>query len=207
MSANKQPGVWAALCEDTRAARDGVHAHNMNLLIINVLTTTYEATVSIVRSFLTTQSKSDFDIAGLPVDVLAIVVEHIRHNLNQPLDVAALAKLAGMSPSHFSKLFKISFGFSPHQFILHQRVERSKVLLLEGNTKIVDVAFEVGFETQAHFTTVFGNLVGVTPRQFRYQVARRSRRSEHGSLFLVPKELSVAAIKKDLSPRLGMSHV
>jgi AraC family transcriptional regulator len=99
---------------------------------------------------------------GLPPRRLARVVEHIRNNLDTPLAVRELSRIAEMSQSHFSKLFKLSTGLAPHQFVLQQRINRSKELLRQG-----DIALEVGFENQAHFTTVFGNLVGMTPRQFQ----------------------------------------
>jgi AraC family transcriptional regulator len=104
---------------------------------------------------------------GIPQRRLARVVEHIRNNLDQPLAVSELSRMAEMSQSHFSKLFKLSTGLAPHQFVLQERINRAKELLRQGNEKIVDVALGVGFENQAHFTTVFGNLVGMTPRQFQ----------------------------------------
>jgi len=59
-----------------------------------------------------------------------------------------------MSQSHFSKLFKLSTGLAPHQFVLQERINRSKELLRQDDVKIVDVALEVAFsENQAHFTT------------------------------------------------------
>jgi hypothetical protein len=56
---------------------------------------------------------------------------------------------------------------APHQFVLQERINRAKALLRQGNETIVDIALGVGFENQAHFATVFGNLVGMTPRQFQ----------------------------------------
>jgi len=103
----------------------------------------------------------------MPPRRLARVVEYIRNHLDQPLAVSALCRLAEMSQSHFSKLFKRSTGLAPHQFVLQERINRSKELLRQGNTKIVEIALGVGFENQAHFTTVFGNFVGMTPRQFQ----------------------------------------
>jgi AraC-like DNA-binding protein len=54
-----------------------------------------------------------------------------------------------------------------NQFVLQERINLSKELLRQDDAKVVDVALEVGFENQAHFTTVFGSLVGMTPRQFQ----------------------------------------
>jgi AraC-like DNA-binding protein len=106
-------------------------------------------------------------VLGIPPRRLTRVVQHVRNNLDKPLAVSALSRVAEMSQSHFSKLFKLSTGLAPHQFVLQERINRSKELLRQGNAKIVDVALQVGFENQAHFTTVFGNLVGMTPRQFQ----------------------------------------
>jgi AraC family transcriptional regulator len=95
------------------------------------------------------------------------VIQYIRENLDKPLAVSVLSTTAAMSPSHFSKLFKLSTGLPPHQFVMQERISRSKDLLRHDDARIVDVALGVGFENQAHFTTVFGNLVGMTPRQFQ----------------------------------------
>jgi AraC-like DNA-binding protein len=62
------------------------------------------------------------------------------------------------------------------QFVLEERIHRVRELLVEGNEKIVDIALGVGFENQAHFTTVFGNLAGMTPRQFQRSSERDSGR-------------------------------
>ncbi len=110
-----------------------------------------------------------------------VTLDYIRNHLDQPLAVSALCRLAEMSQSHFSKLFKRSTGLAPHQFVLHERINRSKELLRLGNAKIVDVALGVGFENQAHFTTVFGNFVGMTPRQFQ-----RSSGYERGAMYGPP---------------------
>jgi AraC family transcriptional regulator len=115
---------------------------------------------------------------GIPPQRLARIVEYVRNHLDQPLAVGALCRLAEMSQSHFSKLFKRSTGLAPHQFVLQERINRSKELLRQGNRKIVEIALGVGFENQAHFTTVFGNFVGMTPRQFQ-----RSSGHETGGMF------------------------
>ena len=122
----------------------------------------------------------------MPPRRLARVVEYIRNHLDQPLAVSALCGLAQMSQSHFSKLFKRSTGLAPHQFVLQERINRSKELLRQGNRKIVEIALGVGFENQAHFTTVFGNFVGMTPRQFQ-----RSSGYETGGMFRRALEVEV----------------
>lgn len=113
---------------------------------------------------------------GIPPRRLARVLEHVRNNLDQPLGVSVLSRMVQMSQSHFSKLFKLSTGLAPHQFVLQERIKRSKELLSKTDAKIIDVALEVGFENQAHFTTVFGNLVGMTPRQYQRSSASETSR-------------------------------
>lgn len=166
--ANKQPGVRAALCHDLYSARHGVQDDAMNLLVMGACVVTQDLACELTAIFIETSFIPQQRVFGIPKRRLARVVEHIRNNLDKPLAVTALSSMAEMSQSHFSKLFKLSTGLAPHQFVLQERINRAKALLRQGNEKIVDVALGVGFENQAHFTTVFGNLVGMTPRQFQH---------------------------------------
>jgi len=86
------------------------------------------------------------------------------------------------------QLFKLSTGLAPHQFVLQERINRSKELLRQGSTKIVDIALGVGFENQAHFTTCLGNFVGMTPRQFQ-------RSSDHETGGCSPPALEAAVVQ------------
>jgi len=165
--ANKHPGVRAALCHDLNSARQGVQDDGMNLLVMGASGLTPERACEVVGAFIHATYLRGERAFGIPPRRLARVIEHIRNNLGTPLAVGTLSRLAEMSQSHFSKLFKLSIGLAPHQFVLQERINRSKELLRKDDAKIVDVAFEVGFENQAHFTTVFGNFVGMTPRQFQ----------------------------------------
>ena len=165
--ANKHPGVCAALCHDLYSARHGVEDDGMNLLVMGACVVTRDLACALADAFLNASHLPQEQAFGIPPWRLARVVEHIRHNLDKPLGVSVLSGIAEMSQSHFSKLFKLSTGLAPHRFVLQERINRSKELLRQGGTKIVDIALGVGFENQAHFTTVFGNLVGMTPRQFQ----------------------------------------
>ena len=165
--ANKQPGVRAALCHDANSARRGVEDDSMNLLVMGASAVTDDLAWELASAFIGASYVPREQAFGIPPRRLARVIEHIRNNLDTPLAVSVLCGIAEMSQSHFSKLFKLSTGLTPHQFVLQERINRSKQLLRQGDAKLVDVALGVGFENQAHFTTVFGNLVGMTPRQFQ----------------------------------------
>lgn len=167
VSANKRPGVRAALCHDVYSARHGVEDYGMNLLVMSACVVTTEQACELADVFIQACYVPREQAFGIPPRRLARVVEYVRRNLDKPLEVSALSRIAEMSQSYFSKLFKLSTGLAPHQFVLQERINRSKELLRQDNARIVDVALGVGFENQAHFTTVFGNLVGMTPRQFQ----------------------------------------
>jgi AraC-like DNA-binding protein len=95
------------------------------------------------------------------------VVEYVDINLSSKVSLQNLAAIAGLSRMHFASQFRIATGFRPHEFVLRRRIQRSKELLRTDPTPIFEVAFAVGFQTQAHFTTVFKRFTGFTPRQWR----------------------------------------
>ncbi len=184
IAANKHPRVRAAVCHELRSAQLGVQDENVNLLVLEAQMVTHELACKLADAFISASRDPRENAFGISPLRLARVVERIRRNLDKPLEVSELSGLAEMSQSHFSKLFKHSTDLTPHQFILRERINRSKELLRQGKTKIVDIALEVGFQTQAHFTTVFGSLVGMTPRQFQ-------RTCCYGTTLAAPKILPV----------------
>src|SRR5258708_6941885 len=159
----------------------------MNLLVMGGYGLTPDWACEVASVFINSTYSPGEKAFGIPPRRLVRIVEHVRKNLDTPLGVGTLSRLAEMSQSHFSKMFKLSTGMAPHQFVLQERINRSKELLRQDDAKIVDVALEVGFENQAHFTTVFGNLVGMTPRQFQ-----RSSGRDTGGEFPPALEVEVA---------------
>lgn len=100
------------------------------------------------------------------------VLQHISHHFAQEILLEDMAAQAAISTSHFSRLFKKTIGESPHQFVLSYRVERAKEMLLQKDTPIIDIALHCGFSDQAHFSKVFKQKSGMTPKQWR--TAQRS---------------------------------
>jgi len=68
---------------------------------------------------------------------------------------------------HFAAQFRVATGTRPHDFVLHRRIERAQEMLRDRSLALVDIALCVGFQTQAHFTTVFKRFTGVTPHRWR----------------------------------------
>ena len=85
----------------------------------------------------------------------------------EPLDVAALARAARLSPAHFSREFKRAFGESPHRYLLNRRLERAASLLRTTDRPVVDICFTVGLRSVGSFTTSFGRMFGMSPTEYR----------------------------------------
>ena len=85
----------------------------------------------------------------------------------EPLTVADLAAAAGMSPSYFSRLFRRTFGESPHQYLLTRRLERAAALLRASDWSVADICFAVGWNSVGSFTTSFRRMFGLSPLAYR----------------------------------------
>lgn len=98
---------------------------------------------------------------------LDAMLDFIDARLNDPLSVDALAARAHVSRAHFNRRFRNVTGLSPHRYITLRRIEKAKVLLREPARSLAEVALDVGFCNQSHFTQVFHAFTGQTPTQFR----------------------------------------
>jgi len=105
--------------------------------------------------------------SALPKWRLRRVQTLVEQNLVRPLTLRDMAAAAGLSRMHFAAQFKAATGCSPHHYLLCQRVEAAKMLLSGTDLPLVEIALDVGFSAQAHFTTVFKRLVGETPARWR----------------------------------------
>ncbi len=86
---------------------------------------------------------------------------------SQPLDVQAVARVAHVSPAHFSRQFRDTFGESPHRYLQRRRVERAMELLRETGRPVTEICFDVGFGSLGTFSRTFGAVVGESPTAYR----------------------------------------
>jgi AraC family transcriptional regulator len=100
----------------------------------------------------------------LPRKKLARAVEYIQDQLDADLTVSGIAQAVGMSPDHFTRLFKKSTGQSPHQYVVEARVRKAKELLTTGKFTISEAAYHVGFVDQSHLTRHFKRVFGLPPK-------------------------------------------
>lgn len=104
---------------------------------------------------------------GLPAWQCKMLTNYISLNLQHRIAISDLAAVAGLSTSHFCRAFRTSFHCSPSRFVMSRRVERARQLLSETGEPLAQIAFQCGFTDQSHFTRVFHDMTGGTPRRFR----------------------------------------
>jgi len=98
---------------------------------------------------------------------LRSVTDYVGDNLSEDLLLSEIAAVANLSPHHFARSFKRSTGLSPHQYVLHRRVERAKELLKSTDLPVGIVARRVGFASPSHFSQQFKRIVGAPPSALR----------------------------------------
>jgi AraC-like DNA-binding protein len=99
------------------------------------------------------------------------VAEYVDEHLSDKITLSDLATAAGLSRMHFAAQFRAATNLRPHEYLLRRRIKRAEELLGQSTMTLVEIALTVGFQTQAHFTTVFKRFVGDTPYQWRSRAA------------------------------------
>lgn len=100
-------------------------------------------------------------------------LRYLEENLERKTAVGTLGELAGLSAHRFSSLFREVMGDSPHQYILRRRVEKAMGLLTSSEAPILEIAGQLGFHDQPHFTKLFKATIGVSPTFYRKNFRRR----------------------------------
>lgn len=112
---------------------------------------------------------------------VAKAIEHIRHNLSDPkLSVANIAGTLRINAHYLGSLFVEQVGERMSRFIVRQRVEMAKKLLVTTDWQIKRIAAETGFATAARFCHVFGKYAGTTPRTYRRHHGARGKQLTAG---------------------------
>jgi AraC-like DNA-binding protein len=91
------------------------------------------------------------------------VTDYLAAHLAEDIPLQILSDLVKLSRSYFSRAFKVSTGLAPHQWLLQARICKAKQLLLEADRPLAQIAIDVGFADQAHFTRTFRREAGDSP--------------------------------------------
>jgi AraC family transcriptional regulator len=127
------------------------------------------ATALVTHIYRTYSEKVPLDLVkgGLtPIDAQR-VLKFIEQNLQENIGLEQLASTVQLSTHYFTEAFRKTVGMPPYRFLLTRRIEKAKDLLLHSDLAPGKIAAEVGFSSQAQFTTNFRKLVGKTPGRFR----------------------------------------
>jgi len=95
------------------------------------------------------------------------LIDCIAQDLAEPIRTEGLARVAGVPPSQFAERFRRSFGTTPWQYVLRQRIAQGRRLLEETSLSITAISATVGFSSPSHFATAFGQHMGATPSAYR----------------------------------------
>ncbi|WP_432734584.1 helix-turn-helix transcriptional regulator [Maridesulfovibrio sp. FT414] len=94
------------------------------------------------------------------------IVEYMDAHLGSNLTLEDLSHEIGMSKFYFSRLFKEETGVSPYQFYLSRRLDKARHLLDEGRKSITEIAHQLNFSDQSHFSRVFRKKYGINPKAY-----------------------------------------
>ena len=112
-------------------------------------------------------NKEAYVRGGLAMYQQRLVGSYIEDHLPEQISIATLAGLAHLSPFHFCRAFKKSFGVPPHRYHTRRRIERAKEMLAKRKQSVTEIGFVVGFSETSSFCAAFRKATGLTPRGYQ----------------------------------------
>ena len=103
----------------------------------------------------------------LPRYKLQRVTDYIQDNLREELTLENISQTLSMSPYHFAHAFRQALGLPPHRYVISCRIDRAKSLLRNTDLSVTEIAHQVGYASQSHFSVAFHKVTGQTPRRYR----------------------------------------
>jgi AraC-like DNA-binding protein len=94
-------------------------------------------------------------------------LKHIEQHIEDGVSVSELSSVCNRSPEHISRSFQHHLGMSPSAWINQQRITRASLLLSSTNREILDICYDVGFQSPSYFYRIFKTATGLPPKQYR----------------------------------------
>jgi len=113
-------------------------------------------------------------VAPAPPDSIALAIEYMKNNLDQPLTRDEVARACNMSYGYFSRVFHQRTGHTFTELLNNFRFERACTILEESSLNMNQVAMECGFSDQSYFSKVFRRHAGISPKEYRKRQKARS---------------------------------
>jgi AraC family transcriptional regulator len=110
----------------------------------------------------------------LPARALRRVIERMDESGNK-VTLEELARISGYSRNHFLRMFQAATGRTPHNYVMHRRLERAQGLIKKQSLPLIHVALACGYSSHSHMTQVFRKHLGVTPSEYQRQVFSHSK--------------------------------
>ncbi len=107
---------------------------------------------------------------GLPKWRMKRLQQYLAANIAGSISLGDMAAAVGLSKMHFAAQFRAATGFRPHEYLLFQRIERATIAITDSELSLAEIALSVGFQAQAHFSTVFKRFTGKSPGQWKQEV-------------------------------------
>jgi AraC family transcriptional regulator len=101
--------------------------------------------------------------------VVGRLKDYVLAHLDEPIEVGELAKIAGRSPFHFTRMFARSVGMTPYRYVVHLRLQRALELMRNGRHGLADIAAATGFADQSHLSRWVRRVHGVSPTELTAQ--------------------------------------
>jgi AraC family transcriptional regulator len=114
-----------------------------------------------------TANADDIPTAGFSAYRLHHIMNAVLQHPEGVYTLEEMAADAGVTPSHFCRVFRKATGASPHQYVMKAKLERAQQMLRESRMQLATIAECLGFTSQSHFTRAFRQFSGQTPSDFR----------------------------------------
>ena len=101
-------------------------------------------------------------------------IDYLNVHYNKNLSNAELLAITNLSPYYFIRLFKKETGKTPHEYLLHLKIEKAKEMLTYSSYSIAEICFLCGFSEHSHFSKVFRKITGTSPAAYRKAVNNKS---------------------------------
>lgn len=118
---------------------------------------------------ITTFLQEDYLIYQDNDSLIQRIISYTKENYANITSIHEVAEYFHFSPIYFGRCFQKKTNKSFKSYLNELKVEKAKELLVDSNMKIASIAFSLGFKNESYFYTVFKNITGKTPNQYRYE--------------------------------------